>query len=194
VTYPEVQLLALLVGDLAARKVCSAPGGWRGLSGPELGQLGLRPRVKGVVTALQALTQRPLAELPRGELSDPETVGAFYGDRLGHLEHEVIVAVALDGQHRLLGEFEVARGGRHGASLTAGDVLRPIIRAAGSAFLLIHNHPSGDPSPSSEDIHMTKALRNAGLVVGIPLIDHVVVGARGGGYVSLRERGVLEAL
>lgn len=94
----------------------------------------------------------------------------------------------------MLGEFEVAQGGRHGAAVTAADVLRPVIRAAGSAFILVHNHPSGDPTPSSEDIHMTKALRNAGLVVGVPLLDHIVIGARGGGYVSLSDRGVLEAL
>jgi DNA repair protein RadC len=193
VTYPEADLLAILVGDSAARKVSAAPGGWRTLSHAELEQLRLKPRAKGAVLALQALTQRPSAELP-GKLCDASSVAAFYAERLGGLEHEVVVAVALDGQQCVLGEFEVARGGRHGAALTAADVFRPVIRAAATAVILVHNHPSGDPSPSSEDVHMTKALRNAGIVVGIPLLDHIIVAARGGGYVSLCERGVLEAL
>jgi DNA repair protein RadC len=194
VTFPEVELMALLVGDAAARKVCSAPGGWRGLSQAELEQLRLRPRAKGVVLALQALVERPFLELPTGKLCDAAAVGAFYGERLGGLDHEVVIAVAIDGQNRVLGEFEVARGGRHGAAVTAADVLRPVIRATGSAFILVHNHPSGDPTPSADDIHMTKALRNAGLVLGVPLLDHIVIGARGGGFVSLSERGVMETL
>ena len=193
-TYPESDLLALLVGDAAARKVCAAPGGWRTLSHAELEQLRLRPRVKGVVLALQALAQRPFVELPVGELCDAASVGAFYGDRLGSADHEVVIAVAVDGQNRVLGEFEVARGGRHGAAVTAADVFRPVIRAAASALILVHNHPSGVAEPSTEDVHLTKALRNAGIIVGIPLLDHIIVGARGGGYVSLCERGVLEAL
>ena len=193
-TFPEVELLTLLVGDLAARKVCAAPGGWRTLSEAELEQLRLRPRAKGVVLALQALTHQAFVELPIGKLCDAASVAAFYGQRLGELDYEVVLAVAIDGKNRVLGEFEVARGGRHGAAVTAADVLRPVIRAAGSAFILVHNHPSGDPTPSSEDIQMTKALRNAGLVVGVPLLDHLVIGARGGGYASLADRGVLEAL
>ena len=193
-TYPEADLLAILVGDNAARKVSAAPGGWRTLSQAELEQLRLKPRAKDAVLALQTLTQRPSAELPAGKLCDASSVAAFYAERLGSLEHEVVIAVALDGRQRMLGEFEVARGGRHGAALTAADVFRPVIRAAATALILVHNHPSGDPSPSSEDVHMTKALRNAGLVVGIPLLDHIIVGARGGGHVSLCERGILEAL
>lgn len=193
-TFPEVELLTLLVGDVVARKVCAAPGGWRTLSEAELEMLRLRPRTRGVVLALQALTQRAFVELPVGKLCDAASVAAFYGHRFGELDHEVVLAVAIDGKNRILGEFEVARGGRHGAAVTAADVLRPVIRAAGSAFIVVHNHPSGDPTPSSEDIQMTKALRNAGLVVGVPLLDHLVIGARGGGYTSLADRGVLEAL
>jgi len=194
VTYPEVELLSVLVGDGAAHKVSAAPGGWRTLSSVELDALRLRPRVKDVVLALQRLTARAYPELPVGKLADSQTVAAAYGSRLAGLEHEIVIAIAVDGQNRLLGEFEVARGGRHGAALTPADILRPLIRSGASACLLVHNHPSGDPTPSPEDIHLTKALRNAGLVVGLPLLDHVIVGARGGGCVSLRERGVLEDL
>ena len=192
--YPEVELLATLVGDSAARKVTAAPGGWRTLSEVELDQLGLRGRAKVAVLALQTLTERAFPVLTLGRLADAAGVAGVYERRLAGLEHEVVIAIAVDGQNRLLGEFEVARGGRHGAAVTAADVLRPVIRAGASALILIHNHPSGDPTPSADDIQMTKALRNAALIVGIPLLDHIVVAARGGGYVSLREQGVVEEL
>ena len=166
-TYPEADLLAILVGDSAARKVSAAPGGWRTLSHAELEQLRLKPRAKGAVLALQALTQRPSAELPAGKLCDASSVAAFYGERLGGLEYEVVVAVALDGQQRVLGEFEVARGGRHGAALTAADVYRPVIRAAATALILVHNHPSGDPTPSPDDLRLTAETLAAGRLLDI---------------------------
>ena len=193
-TYPEVDLLVVLVGDCAARKVGSAPGGWRTLSEPELDRLRLRPRAKGAVIALQKLTLREYPEFPAGKLADAETVAAVYEPRLCSLEHEVVIAIAVDGQNRMLAEFEVAKGGKHGAALTPADVLRPLIRVGASALILLHNHPSTDPTPSTEDIQLTKALRNAGMVVGIPLLDHVIIGARDGGHVSLRATGVLEEL
>ena len=193
-TYPEVDLLAVLVGDCAARKVSVAPGGWRTLSEPELDRLRLRPRAKDAVIALQKLTLREYPELPLGKLADAEVVADVYGPRLASLEHEVVMAIAVDGQNRMIAEFEVAKGGRHGAALTPTDVLRPLIRVGASALILVHNHPSADPTPSSEDIQLTKALCNAGMVVGIPLLDHLIIGARGGGHVSLRHLGILEEL
>lgn len=193
-TYPEVDLLAVLVGDCAARKVGGALGGWRTLSETELDRLRLRPRARTAVIALQKLTLREYPELPLGKLADAEVVADVYGPRLASLEHEVVMAIAVDGQNRMIAEFEVAKGGRHGAALTPTDVLRPLIRVGASALILVHNHPSADPTPSSEDIQLTKALCNAGMVVGIPLLDHLIIGARGGGHVSLRHLGILEEL
>jgi DNA repair protein RadC len=182
-----VELLAVLVGDSAARKVSAAPGGWRTLSPGELEGLGLRPRLKTRVEALQKLTAQGFAELVPGTFASFMSVARAYRQRLEGLEHEVVLAVALNGQNRVLGEFEVSKGGRHGAALTVADVFRPLIRAGASAGLLIHNHPSGDPAPSPEDRLVTKVVKQAGDLIGIPLLDHVIVGARGGGCVSLRE-------
>ena len=73
----------------------------------------------------------------------------------------------------------IARGGAHGCALSTRDVLAPALRDNAHAIILIHNHPSGDPRPSPEDLAMTIAIRSACEVVGVPLLDHVVV-ARGG--------------
>jgi DNA repair protein RadC len=83
----------------------------------------------------------------------------------------------------------VAQGGLHGCALTPGDVLRPAVRDGGSAFVLVHNHPSGDPFPSREDVAMTRLVAAAGELLGVPLLDHVIV-ARGGES-SLLELGAL---
>lgn len=190
----ETDLLALVVGEAAAQRVTEAPGGWRTLSAHELDSLGLKASVKAAVLALQELTSQGFPRLAGGELADATRVGEVYGQRLAGLEHEVVIAIAVDGRNQVLGEFEVARGGRHGAALTPADVLRPMIRAGAAAALLVHNHPSGDPTPSDEDVRLTKALRNSGLIIGLPLLDHVIVAGRGGGSVSLRARGVLEEL
>lgn len=89
---------------------------------------------------------------------------------------EVMYAVCLDGRNRVIHLSEVARGGLHGCSIAARDVLRVVLMCGASAFILVHNHPSGDPTPSPEDIVMTKKVEQAANVVGVPLVDHIIVG------------------
>jgi DNA repair protein RadC len=83
----------------------------------------------------------------------------------------------------------VAAGGLHGIHVQARDPLRIALREGASAFLLVHNHPSGDPTPSREDLDFTRAIADAARQVGAPLVDHVVV-ARSG-FVSMLEAGLL---
>ncbi|HEY1535151.1 MAG TPA: JAB domain-containing protein, partial [Polyangiaceae bacterium] len=85
----------------------------------------------------------------------------------------------LDGKYGLKSARRIAQGGLHGCALLTRDVLSPALRDGASAIVLVHNHPSGDPTPSPEDIAMTRAVRVAGELVGIPLIDHVVVSRSG---------------
>lgn len=107
--------------------------------------------------------------------------------RLATLEHEEVWLLTLDGQNALKSARRIAQGGAHGCALTTRDVLAPALRDAASAIVLVHNHPSGDPTPSPEDVAMTRAVSAACDVVGVPLLDHVVV-ARDGAS-SLFERG-----
>ena len=96
---------------------------------------------------------------------------------------------SLDGQNGLKTARRIAQGGQHGCALSTRDVLGIALRDAASAIVLVHNHPSGDPRPSAEDLGMTRALSDACKVVGINLLDHVIV-ARGGAS-SLLESGAL---
>jgi DNA repair protein RadC len=189
----ECRLLRIVLKSASlARRLARAPGGWRSLSEVELGSMGLSATEQRAVLALQTLTRHSYPELPRHVLVSSAEVARVYGARLGGHLHEVIVAVAVDGQHNFLGEVTVAEGGAHGACIRPADVLRPMIRAGASGFILVHNHPSSDPRPSPEDIEMTEELARAGNVVGIPLLDHVVVAARGGRYASFYDIGLLQ--
>lgn len=188
----EREELEAVLGTRVADLLCSAPGGWRTLAEVELEGLGLPLEVRASVRALQGLTGRGYPALPLGRASGPERVGQVYAARLGAEVTEHLFALALDGRRRLLAEIEIARGGAHAAAVTPGDVFRPLIRAGAMACILVHNHPSGDPTPSREDVAMTGAVQEIGNVVGIPLLDHIVVGARGGGWRSMLTLGLVE--
>ena len=118
-----------------------------------------------------------------------DAVVAWAHPRLAPLDHEEVWVLGLDGRSALRILRCVARGGQHGCALTARDVLHPVLVGGGTALVVVHNHPSGDPAPSDEDVQMTRALAAACDVVGVPLLDHVVVGRNGA--TSMLELGVL---
>lgn len=105
--------------------------------------------------------------------------------RLVHLEHEELWLLCLDSKQRLRHAERVAQGGVSGCLVAPRDVLRPAVRNAAAAVVVVHNHPSGDPTPSMDDIHMTRQLARACDILGIPLLDHVVVGRQGSRSVAL---------
>jgi DNA repair protein RadC len=125
-------------------------------------------------------------------LSSFDDVAAWAQPRFASLDHEEVWLLGLDGRNALKAARRIAQGGQHGCALTTRDVLGPALRDAASAIVLVHNHPSGDPSPSVEDVGMTRSLARACHVVGVPLLDHVIV-ARGGAS-SLLESGALDAV
>ena len=105
---------------------------------------------------------------------------------LAAIEQETFMAVLLDGKYRLRRVVRVSVGTLTTSLVHPREVFRPAIRAAAAALIVAHNHPSGDPEPSGEDFEVTTRLRDVGELVGIPLLDHVIVGD--GTFVSLRER------
>jgi DNA repair protein RadC len=122
------------------------------------------------------------AEIARGtakvRVASPGEVAAWAAPRLGGLAHEELWMLGVDGRGHLRAARCVAKGGLHGASLRAADPLRAALRVDAAAFILVHNHPSGDPTPSREDVAMTEDVAAAAAVVGVPLLDHVVVAGR----------------
>ena len=109
------------------------------------------------------------------------------------LDHEQMWLLALDGRSGLRGIRCVSRGGAHGCAIHARDVLCAALRQGASGFILVHNHPSGDPQPSAADLALTRRLDGAAAVVGIPLIDHVII-APTGAHVSFLDEGYLDEI
>jgi DNA repair protein RadC len=108
----------------------------------------------------------------------PEDVYRCVAARLAGLSQEVFLAIGVDIRNGLLDIVEVARGSVMGVEVHPREVFRPLVRMAAAGGVLVHNHPSGDPTPSAEDVDLTRRLREVGTLLGIPIIDHVVVGDR----------------
>jgi DNA repair protein RadC len=156
-----------------------------------LGRAGLGPaKVARLTAALELGRRATLGGLSlRAPLTSFEDVVEWARPRFAGLDHEEVWLFSLDGQNGLKAARRIAQGGQHGCALSTRDVLGVALRDAASAIVLVHNHPSGDPRPSAEDLGMTRALSHACKVVGLTLLDHVIV-ARGGAS-SLLESGVL---
>ena len=114
-------------------------------------------------------------------------VWAHYRARLALATVEEFWVIALDVRHRVQLERCVARGSLSGVEVHPRDVFQPLIRASAASVIFCHNHPSGDPTPSRQDIELTARLRQVGDLCGITVLDHVVVAAEG--YASLADRG-----
>lgn len=192
---PDGELLRAVFSNAPfVSRLARAPGGWRTLSAQEIEMLGLSADERKAVVSLQALVQRGYPDLPKMKLINPLVVGNVYSERLGGLEREVMLAVALDGLNHFIAEIEIAVGGTHSVAVSPRDVLRPILRSGASSFLLVHNHPAGDPTPSPVDLVFTRAIAECANAVDLPLVDHVIIGARGGGFVSFLTLGILQPI
>ncbi len=128
---------------------------------------------------------------PRPPVRCAFDVIAYLKAKLTPLSHEELWVVSLDGRNSLRGCRRVAQGGLHSCSIEARDIFRAAIADAASAVVVAHNHPSGDPLPSREDLAMTRAVISASEVVGIPLVDHIIL-APDGTYSSMLAMGLIQ--
>lgn len=119
-------------------------------------------------------------------LRHPSAVFAHLAPLARGLEQETFWSLLLDGKQRLRRTVVVTTGTLTASLVHPREVFRAAVRESAAALIVAHNHPSGDPEPSAEDLAVTERLRQAGEVLGIPLQDHVVIGAEE--FVSLRER------
>ena len=110
-------------------------------------------------------------------------------ERLRHEEQEIVICMMLDTKNHLLGEAELTRGTVNQSLLSPRELFVSALSYHAVQLILVHNHPSGDPSPSREDIRITERIASAGKIIGIPLIDHLVIGDRK--YTSFMESGLM---
>jgi DNA repair protein RadC len=195
------ELLAILLGSgrpgenvvELANQLLAGMGGLRELALACEAELcrhpGVGPARAAIVSAALALGRRAVGARPRRgrRLGAATDVWTHYRARLAAAPVEEFWVLALDVRHRLQFELCAARGSLTGVEVHPRDVFRPLIRGAAAAVIFCHNHPSGDPTPSRQDIDLTVRLREVGELCGITVLDHVVVAAEG--FTSLADRG-----
>ena len=141
--------------------------------------------------ALFGLSRRLMGErLRQGMLfANPRQIFDHYHGVLRDKKREMFLVVLLDARHRVLGEEIVSEGSLTTSIVHPREVFLPAVRESAGAMVLVHNHPSGDPRPSDEDVAVTRRLVHAAELLGIRVLDHVIVGD--GVYASFKETGLM---
>ena len=176
-----------------ARELLALHGGLEGLAScraPELSGRGLGAAKSATLLAAAELGRRlARGRVPEREpMSRPAAAASYLALRYGARDQEVLGAVYLDTRNRLLAERELYRGTLNRAAVEPRLILKEGLLRGAAAMIVFHTHPSGDPTPSAEDLAFTRRLAEAGEIVGIRLVDHLVLGG-GPRWISLAERG-----
>lgn len=124
----------------------------------------------------------------RPSIHSPEDVAALVQYEMGALEQEELWVLLLDIRNHVLDIDKIYRGSLTSSQVRVGELFKGAIRRNAAAIIVIHNHPSGDPSPSPDDIALTRAIVEAGGLLDIQVLDHLIIGL--GRHVSLKERGL----
>jgi DNA repair protein RadC len=193
----DVELLGLLLGApgrSTAAALLDRFGSVAALARAEEGELcavrGIGPLRAARLRAAFHLGRRSLCDAPTdGIVVDAGSAFAHLGPALVGLGHEELHALYLDRRRRPVAHRRLTKGSDRFTVVDPRQIFRPAVALGSAAVVLAHNHPSGDPTPSSQDREVTRRVAAAGRVIGVDLLDHLVIA--GEAFVSLRERGEL---
>ena len=153
---------------------------------------GIGPAKAAEILAVGELARRFAATpiSPGSHFTSSREVFAHFHERLRDRKKEVFLTLLLDSKNRVLREIQVSEGSLNASIVHPREVFQPVIRESAAAVIFVHNHPSGDPAPSREDLELTSRLRDAGVLMGVRVLDHIIIGS--GRYVSLADQGLLD--
>jgi DNA repair protein RadC len=169
-------------------------GGLRGLHRAPFAELkkqhGLGEAKASQIKAAIELGRRLTLEAPeeRPAINSPADAAALVQYEMSALEQEHLRVMLLDRRNRVLETVEIYKGSVNSSQVRVGEIFKEAIRKNASAIIVIHNHPSGDPTPSPDDVAVTRAIVQAGKLLDLEVLDHMVIGH--GKWVSLKERGL----
>lgn len=198
----EAELLAILLrvgvrGENAVQlgeRLLHTLGGLAGIQRAPFDELTHQPgvgRAKAAqIKAAIELGQRLQVQKPRDQrtINSPAEAAALVQYEMGALEEERLRVILLDTRNHVLDTVEIFRGSVNTSQVRAADVFKPAIRKNATAIIVVHNHPSGDPTPSPDDIAVTRELIKAGESLDLKVLDHIVIGQ--GRHISMKERGL----
>ncbi|MFH2104285.1 MAG: DNA repair protein RadC [Chloroflexota bacterium] len=143
------------------------------------------------IKAAIELGRRMASEAPeeRPAIHSPADAAALLRYEMSGLEQEHLRVILLDTRNRVLGVVEVYKGSVNSSQVHVGELFKPAIRRGAPAIIVVHNHPSGDPTPSPDDVAVTRAIVQAGKLLDIDVLDHLIIG-QVEKWVSLKERGL----
>ena len=202
----DAELLAVIlrtgsVGESSielATRILSLDGNKNGLLGllrltiPEL------MSIKGIGT-VKAVQLQCVCELSRRisksmayegiSMNNPQAIAEYYMEDLRHQGQEQLMLLMLNTKNKLIKDVIISKGTVNASLISPREIFVESLRYQAVYIILLHNHPSGDPSPSLEDIRITRRMKEAGDILGITLLDHIIIGDNA--YISLKERGIL---
>lgn len=195
------EILAILIGHgtrersalVLANATLRELGGMRALGQADVSRLrgaGLGGATAARVAAACELGRRVVLAGSDGERCDtPELAAVALAPHFAHLEREVLAVALLSRKHRLVAVTPIYSGSVSGTPVRVAELFTEAVRRQTPAIVMAHNHPSGDPTPSADDIRTTREAAQAGRILGIEVVDHLVFGA--GKWVSLRRIGAI---
>lgn len=203
----EAQLLAIVLatGDAStgqsaldlARNLLQQFEGLRGLDAAGIAELcqtkGIGPAKATTIKAAFELGKRLSSEPPQRKIkfTAPQDVVQYYRPHIQHLRKEVFKSILLDTRHQILKDVTISEGSLSSSLVHPREAFLPAIKESAAAVIFLHNHPSGDPTPSAEDKELTRRLAEVGRLVGITVLDHIIIGMGEPGYVSFLDAGLL---
>ncbi|AQS57403.1 RadC family protein [Novibacillus thermophilus] len=178
-----------------AERILAHTGGLKGLTDSTIESLvelkGVGPAKAIQILAGVELGRRISRSLPeeRFTVRSPQDAADLMMDELQHLAQEHFVCLFLNTKNQVIGKDTIFIGSLNASIVHPREVFRRAIQRASAAVICLHNHPSGDPSPSAEDRNVTKRLQEAGKLLGIDVLDHIIIGEQS--FYSMKENGLM---
>ena len=145
-------------------------------------------QIKAAIEIGNRLAKQGIAEDQKTAFHSPEEVAQYVQYEMAALDQEQLRVILLDTRNRLQKVIHLYTGSLNSSTVRIGELFKDAIRHNAASIILVHNHPSGDPSPSPEDINLTKAAVQAGKLLDIEVLDHIVIGRGDGRFVSLKKK------